>query len=82
VLAEAAAMGVIGGAFGLAIGWLTSEGMVAGMSSGSGWQFDYIFPSTAFVSAAITAVIVSQLAALYPVWRAGGMRIVEAIQHE
>jgi ABC-type antimicrobial peptide transport system permease subunit len=82
VLAEAAAMGAIGGAFGLGIGWLIAEDMVVEMSSGSGWQFDYIFPAAAFVSAAITALIVSQLAALYPVWRAGRMRVIEAIQHE
>ncbi|UCC87700.1 MAG: ABC transporter permease [Anaerolineales bacterium] len=82
VLAEAAAMGVIGGAFGLGIGWLIAEDMVAAMEAGSGWQFDFTFPVAAFMSAAITSVVVSQLAALYPVWRAGGMRIVEAIQHE
>jgi ABC-type lipoprotein release transport system permease subunit len=75
-------MGVIGGLFGLGIGWLISQDMVTGMSQGSGWQFDYVFPAAAFVSAACTALIVSQLAALYPVWRAGGMRVVEAIQHE
>jgi putative ABC transport system permease protein len=82
VLAEAGAMGIIGGAFGLALGWLIAEDMVAEMANGSGWQFEFIFPTLAFISAALTAVIVSQLAALYPVWRAGGMRIVEAIQHE
>jgi putative ABC transport system permease protein len=82
VLAEAGAMGVIGGLFGLGIGWLISQDMVTGMSQGSGWQFDYVFPAAAFISAAFTALIVSQLAALYPVWRAGGMRLVEAIQHE
>jgi putative ABC transport system permease protein len=82
VLAEAAAMGVIGGVFGLGIGWLISEDMVMGMRAGSGWRFEYIFPTAAFVSAAITALVLSQLAALYPVWRAGKVRIVEAIQHE
>ncbi len=82
VLAEAAAMGVLGALFGLAIGWITSEDMVIGMSIGSGWQFDYVFPTAAFVGAAITALIVSQVAALYPLWRASHIRIVEAIQHE
>lgn len=82
VLAEAGAMGIIGGAFGLGIGWLIAKDMVVEMGKGSGWQFDYIFPTTAFVSAVITALAISQLAALYPVWRAGGMRIVEAIQHK
>jgi len=32
--------------------------------------------------AALTALIISQLAALYPAWRAGVMRIIEVIQHE
>jgi putative ABC transport system permease protein len=82
VLAEAAAMGVIGAIFGLAIGWLIAENMVTEMGRGSGWEFDYVFPVAAFISAAITAVVVSQLAALYPVWRAGAMGIVESIQHE
>jgi putative ABC transport system permease protein len=82
VLAEAAAMGLIGAAFGLAIGWLIAKNMVTEMGRGSGWQFDYIFPTAAFIGAAATALIISQLAALYPVWRAGHMRIVEAIQHE
>jgi ABC-type antimicrobial peptide transport system permease subunit len=82
VLAEAGAMGVIGAIFGLGIGWLIAENMVVEMGQSSGWQFDYIFPTAAFVSAAITTLIISQLAAIYPVRRAGGMRIVEAIQHE
>jgi ABC-type antimicrobial peptide transport system permease subunit len=82
VLAEAGAMGVIGGLFGIGIGWLVSKDMVTGMSQGTSWQFNYIFPTLAFVSAAITALVISQLAALYPLWRAGRMRIIEAIQHE
>lgn len=82
VLAEAGAMGVLGGVFGLGIGWLIAEDMVVGMSRSSGWHFDFVFPAAAFISAAITALVVSQLAAIYPVWRAGGMRIVDAIQHE
>jgi putative ABC transport system permease protein len=82
VLAETAAMGVLGAAFGLSVGWLTSEDMVFNMSVGSGWQFDYVLPVAAFVGAAITTLIVSQLAALYPVWRASRVEIVEAIKHE
>ncbi len=82
VLAEAGAMGVIGGLFGIGIGWLVSKDMVTGMGQGTSWQFDYIFPTTAFVSAASTTLVISQLAALYPLWRAGRMRIIEAIQHE
>lgn len=82
VLAEAAAMGVIGGAFGLGLGWLVAEDLVQAMSRQSGWHFDYIHPTTAFFSAALTALVISQLAALYPVWRAGRLRITAAIGHE
>lgn len=82
ILAEAAAMGVIGEVFGLSLGFLISENMVTGMSEGSGWNFEYVFPLAAFISAVVTVMLVSQVAALYPVWRAAGIRIVEAISHE
>ena len=82
VLAEAAAMGAIGGAAGLGIGSLLSRDVVAGMSQGSGMRFDYVFPATAVISALGTALIISQIATLYPMWRASRLQVVEAIQHE
>ncbi|MDH4136835.1 MAG: ABC transporter permease, partial [Anaerolineae bacterium] len=69
VLAESLAMGVIGGLFGLLVGLPLSWMMVTGMSQGTGWNMDYIFPAESFLGGAIIAVVVSQVAALYPVWR-------------
>lgn len=80
VLAESLAMGVIGGIFGLLVGLPLSWMMVVGMSQGTGWKMDYVFPGGSFVSGAVIALVVSQVAALYPVWRAGRMGILEAIR--
>jgi len=80
VLAESLAMGVIGGIFGLLVGLPLSWMMVVGMSQGSGWKMDYIFPGGSFLSGAVIALVVSQVAALYPVWRAARMGVVETIR--
>ena len=80
VLAESLAMGVIGGIFGLLVGLPLSWMMVVGMSQGTGWKMDYVFPGGSFLSSAVIALVVSQVAALYPVWRATRMGVVEAIR--
>jgi putative ABC transport system permease protein len=80
VLAESLAMGVIGSIFGLLVGLPLSWMMVAGMSQGTGWDMDYVFPGGSFLSGAVIALVVSQVAALYPVWRAGRIGILEAIR--
>jgi putative ABC transport system permease protein len=80
VLAESLAMGVIGGVFGLLVGLPLSWMTVVGMSQGTGWEMDYVFPVDSFLSGVVIALVVSQVAALYPVWRAGKMGILEAIR--
>lgn len=80
VLAESLAMGVIGGLFGLLVGLPLSWMMVVGMSQGTGWKMDYIFPGGSFLSGAVIALVVSQVAALYPAWRAAQMAVLEAIR--
>ena len=82
VLAEAGAMGVLGSIFGIAVALPTSRVMVTGMSEGSGFPVSYVFPGAAFIAGVIIALIVSQLAALYPTWRAGRINIIEAIRSE
>jgi putative ABC transport system permease protein len=80
VLAESLAMGVIGGIFGLLVGLPLSWMMVVGMSQGTGWEMDYVFPGSSLLSGAIIALVVSQVAALYPVWRAARTGVLEAIR--
>jgi putative ABC transport system permease protein len=82
ILAEAAGMGVLSGAMGVGLGLAVSRVIVNSMSRMSGWHFDYVLPvSSLFITAAIV-LIISQVAALYPVWRAVRLQVVEAIQHE
>jgi putative ABC transport system permease protein len=80
VLAESLAMGVIGGIFGLLVGLPLSWTMVVGMSQGTGWKMAYVFPGGSFLSGAVIALVVSQVAALYPVWRAARTGVLEAIR--
>jgi putative ABC transport system permease protein len=80
VLAESLAMGVIGGIFGLLVALPLSWMMVVGMSQSTGWKMDYVFPGDSFLSGAVIALLVSQVAALYPVWRAARMGVLEAIR--
>lgn len=82
VLAESGAMGALGAVFGIAIALPTSTVMVQGMSIGSGFPVHYVFPALAFVSGTLVALVVSQLAALYPTWRASKISVIEAIRAE
>ncbi|MDH4136994.1 MAG: hypothetical protein OEW09_09825, partial [Anaerolineae bacterium] len=61
---------------GLPLSWM----MVTGMSQGTGWNMDYIFPAESFLGGAIIAVVVSQVAALYPVWRVARIGVLESIR--
>jgi putative ABC transport system permease protein len=82
VLAEAGAMGVLGSLFGIAVALPVSHVMVTGMSEGTGFPVYYVFPGAAFIAGVIIALVVSQVAALYPTWRAGRLNIIEAIHSE
>jgi putative ABC transport system permease protein len=82
VLAEAAVMGVIAAIFGVGAGVWLSHVMVAGMSRGSGWNISYVFPTASLYTSIVIAVVVSQLAAIYPTWRAVKTVIVETIKAE
>jgi putative ABC transport system permease protein len=82
ILSESGAMGLLGSIFGVAVAVPVSFVMVEGMKQGSGFQMEYIFPLTAFITGVIVALVISQLAALYPTWRAGRINIIEAIREE
>jgi putative ABC transport system permease protein len=82
VLAEAAAMGVIAAVFGVGAGVWLSHVMVSGMSQGTGWNISYVFPTASLYVSIVIALVVSQIAAIYPTWRAVKTVIVETIQHE
>ena len=82
VLAESGAMGAVGGAFGMVFGYVLSRVLLLGAQRLGGFVVHYYFPPVALLISLVIALIVSQLAALYPARRAANLRIIEAIQHE
>jgi putative ABC transport system permease protein len=82
VLAEAAVMGVIAALMGIGAGLALTAVLVKSMSINSGWNLNYVFPTGPLLISIVITLVVSQLAALYPTWRAVKAVIVQAIQSE
>ena len=82
ILAESGAMGIIGGLFGVFFGLFLARVFLLGVQEIGGYTVSYHLPPQALLVSWAIALAVSQLAALYPAWKAAQVRIVEAIQHE
>ncbi|HEY4688977.1 MAG TPA: FtsX-like permease family protein [Anaerolineae bacterium] len=82
ILAEAGAMGTAGAVFGIGFGILLTNVLVDGMRQMSGYRLMLEMPLSAILTGIAIAFLVSQVAALYPAWRASQVNIVEAIKHE
>jgi putative ABC transport system permease protein len=82
VLAEAATMGVIAAIFGIGAGVGLSFTMVTGMTQATGWSMSYVFPIVPLYISIVIALIVSQVAAIYPTVRAVRTVIVGTIKAE
>jgi putative ABC transport system permease protein len=85
--AEAGAMGLFGGIFGVALGWLIGQALTWGTTiylrrqDLPGVKISYV-PWWLAVSAIAFAVIVSLVAGLYPAGRAARLNPVEALRYE
>jgi putative ABC transport system permease protein len=82
ILAEAAVMGLIGGAFGLVFGLFLSRTILASMNAMTGYQLTYVVPVQGIWISVLISVMVSQVAAAWPARRAARTRIIQAIQFE
>ncbi len=82
VLAEALALGVMGGIYGLGFGYVIAEVMIRGTNLMIGYDLEYLFTAQPYVIGAIIALLVAQVAAFYPARRAAHVNIVEAIKYE
>jgi putative ABC transport system permease protein len=85
--AEAGAMGLFGGAFGVALGWLIGQGLTWGTTiylrrqDLPGVKISYV-PWWLGLGAVGFAVVVSLVAGLYPAGRAAKLNPVEALRYE
>jgi putative ABC transport system permease protein len=82
VLAESGAMGIIGGLFGTIFGFFLAQVFLLGLEVIGGYTVNFNLPPTALAISVVIALVVSQVAALYPAWRAATVRVIEAVQHE
>ena len=82
VLAESLLMGLIGGVLGLGFGILLTRIFLWSMTAMSGYKITFVMPVQAIIASLLVALVVSQLAALFPARRAAHTRILDAIHYE
>jgi putative ABC transport system permease protein len=82
VLAESGLMGVIGGVLGIATGAILARILFIGMTTMSGYQLTFSIPLDGLAVSLVMALIVSQVAAISPAFRAARTHILEALHYE
>ena len=82
ILAESLLMGLIGGVLGLAFGLLLTRIFLWSMTAMSGYKIEFMLPVQAVAAGLLIALVVSQLAAIFPARRAARTRILDVIQYE
>ena len=82
ILAEAGILGIFGGILGLATGYILARVLFTGMTVMSGYSLTFVMPVDGFAVTLLAALIVSQLAALFPARRAARIKILEAVHYE
>jgi len=82
ILAEAGMMGLVGGVMGILFGVLMARTVLSSMNRMAGFKLAFTLPLSGVVVSLFIALVISQLAALWPARRASRIRIIEAIQFE
>jgi putative ABC transport system permease protein len=82
VLAESLLMGLIGGVLGLGFGILLTRIFLWSMTAMSGYKINFVMPVGAVIAGLLIALVVSQLAAIFPARRASRTQILDAIRYE
>lgn len=82
VLAEAALLGLIGGAFGTVFGIFVSRAALTAVTARQGYDLTYVLPTLAVVASTVIAVVISRLAALWPARLAAGLVVIDALSYE
>ena len=82
ILSEAGLMGGIGGLLGMGVGMFLSQIFLMGANTTQGYDLEYVLPVQGLALGFVIALVVSQLAAVWPSGRAARLEIIEAIQFE
>ena len=82
VLAEAGLIGVIGGVLGIGTGVALARLLFIGMTTQSGYSLTFVLPPDSLLISLVAAIIISQLAAIFPSRRASKVKILEAVRYE
>jgi putative ABC transport system permease protein len=82
ILAEAGMMGIVGGVLGILFGVLMSRTVLSSMNRMAGFRLAFTLPLGGVVVSLVIALVISQLAALWPAQRAARLGVIEAIQFE
>jgi putative ABC transport system permease protein len=75
-------MGVIGGVLGVCTGIVLARILFIGMTSMSGYDLNFVLPPEGIAISLIAAIIISQIAAVFPARRAARVKILEALHYE
>jgi len=82
VLAEAQALGIMGGIYGLGFGYAIAHVMILGTNMMVGYDLEFLFTAQPYLVGALIALVVVQIAAIYPARQAARINIVKAIKYE
>jgi putative ABC transport system permease protein len=82
ILAEAGALGLLGGVLGIIFGLFLSRLFLASMATMSGYSLSFVLPWPRVVAGLIVSIIISHLAAILPARRATQVQILDAIRFE
>jgi putative ABC transport system permease protein len=82
VLAEAGLMGLFGGLLGLATGVVLARILFSGMTAMSGYTLTFTMPVDGVLVTLAAALVISQIAAIFPARRASKIKILEAVRYE
>jgi putative ABC transport system permease protein len=82
VLAESLALGIMGGFYGLGLGYIMAQVFILAMNLMIGYDLVYRFTPNPYIVGVFIALGVVQVSAFYPARRAARVNIVEAIKHE
>ena len=82
IMAEAGALGLLGGVLGVLFGVLLSRLLLASMASMSGYNVTFVLPLMRVFVGLLVAIVVAHLAAIVPSRQATRVQILEAIRFE